>query len=148
MKSKICTACSTTDKKYSRLTKKAEWVGDTKHNIPPKTYMPEVKNLVSVNITMPQFAGRYVYYFAAESKDMLKADKKYKKVLKPKEAYDDYENRGVSLLNSEGKGKLVLSCPAKYYVKEDNTSYPSHVHFLVSNKKGDGWMKTVYTKDI
>jgi len=79
---------------------------------------------------------------------MRKGDKKNKKGMKPREAYEDYENRGISLLNSEGKGKLVLSCPAKYHVKEDNTSNPSHVHFFVSNKKCNGWMKTVYTKDV
>ena len=148
-KKKICTACDLNSKGVSKIIKTAKWIKVSKlTNDPPQTYIPNPKEIISAKIDMPQFANRLVYYFASESKSMLKKDNKYHKKISPDESYDDYENRGVTKLNSKGKGTIYFSNPVPYYVKEDSKSYPPHVHFKISNKNNTGWLKTIYTIDF
>ena len=91
------------------------------------------------------FAGKYVYYFATESCDMLKKDKKNCYNVSPYEAYDNYENSGVTQLDDNGFSRIIISKPINYYVKEENNkTYKPHVHYRLSNKN-DTWGKDIYT---
>ena len=87
-----------------------------------------------------QYANRLIFYFAAENKDDLP---KHKIKYTPEDAYDDYDNSGTTILDNNGKVKLVIENPISYYVEEDNMSYPPHVHFFVSNKKNTQWLKKI-----
>ena len=149
MTKKKCTACDLNSKGVSKIVKKANWIKVSNlTNDPPQTYIPDPKEIISAKIDMPQFANRLVYYFAAESKSMLKKDNKYHKKISPDDSYDDYENRGVTKLNSKGKATIYFSNPVSYYVKEDSKSYPPHLHFKISNKNNTTWLKTIYTIDF
>ena len=149
MTKKICTACGPNGKGVSKIIKKANWIKVSNlTNDPPQTYIPNPKEIISAKIDMPEFANRLVYYFAAESKSMLEKDNKYYKNISPNASYDDYENSGVTKLNNKGKSTIYLSKPVSYYVKEDSKSYPTHVHFKISNKNNTKWLKTIYTIDF
>ena len=149
MSNKICTACDLKSKGVSKIVKKANWIKVSNlTNDPPDTYIPNPNEIISAKIDMPQFKNRLVYYFASESKSMLKKDGKYYKNISPDTSYDDYENSGVTKLNSKGKATIYLSKPVSYYVKEDSKSYPPHVHFKISNKNNTKWLKNIYTIDF
>lgn len=148
--SKICTGCDISKDKKSQVKKRAAWVkkaGRKKH--PPDTYLPNPKNLISIEINMGnKYSGRYIYYFAAESKHMLQLDNKFHPKISPKKAYDDFENNGVMRLNEEGVGTIVLSKPVNYYVKEDKKKYLPHIHYKISSKDCNKWLQTNYTIQI
>lgn len=141
--SKICTGC---DEK-GIIKKSPAWVKKlARSDDPPAEYLPKVKDLISVDIKMGEnFAGKYVYYFATESCDMLKKDKKNCNNVSPYEAYDNYENSGVTQLDDNGFSRIIISKPINYYVKEENNkTYKPHVHYRLSNKNGS-WSKDIYT---
>ena len=142
---KICTSCSINDNGLSKIVRKADWVlkKQTKH--PPEKYIPEINELITVSIDMgKKFAGRYIYYFASENEDNFNKNGD----IYPEEAYDDYENSGLSLLDSYGNTDIVLYKPVEYYVEKDNKIYPSHIHFIVSNKLRNNWLKKKYTVKV
>lgn len=145
MSKKICTGCNIKGEVLTR----AKWVtksGRKEH--PPKTFVPLVNNLVTVDIQRPlRDAGKFVYFFAAESKSMLEIDNKFKKKISPKDAYDDFENRGICQLDSNGFCRVVISRPVEYHVKEDNKTYSAHLHYKLSTKDNK-WGKTNYTIQI
>ena len=93
---KICTSCSINKNGISKIVGKADWVAEKQTTHPPEEYIPKINGLVTVSINMGiKFAGRYIYYFASENNDSFnKNDYIY-----PEEAYDDYENSGISVLN-------------------------------------------------
>ena len=67
---------------------------------PPEEQLPFINDLINVDIKMGQnCAGRYVYYFAAESCNMLNKDNKNCINLNREEAYDDFENSGICQLD-------------------------------------------------
>ena len=143
---KICTGC---DEK-GRVEKRTKWVKKLgRKNHPPRTFMPSIDELISVDIKMGEdHAGKYVFYFAAESKDMLRIDGKLHQNRKPHEAYDDFENKGVCQLDDSGFCRVILSKPINYHVVEEgNKTYKPHLHFKLSTKSGQ-WSKTNYTLQI
>ena len=143
MKDKICTGCD----KDGKVKNRAKWVKKMgRENHPPKTYVPSVKNLMSVDIDMgEQHRGKYVYYFATESCEMLREDGKSCIKRRPYQAYDDFENSGVCQLDNNGFCRVIISKPINYYVEEENNkTYKPHIHFKLSNKNGQ-WGKTNYT---
>ena len=86
--------------------------------------------MITVSIDLgTTFARRYIYYFASENEDNFVVNKH----IYPEQAYDDYENSGLSILSSYGDTEIVLYKPVKYYVEKDKKIYPSHIHFIVSS---------------
>ena len=84
--------------------------------------MPSVKNLIPVDINMgKQYSGKYVYYFATESCEMLREDGKSCVKRRPYQAYDDFENSGVCQLDNNGFCRVIISKPINYYVEEENS---------------------------
>lgn len=146
MTDKICTGCDLD----GRVKKRTKWVKKLgRKNHPPKTYVPSVDELIDVDINMGKsHAGKYVFYFAAESEDMLKIDGKLYKKRQPHEAYDDFENSGVCQLDDNGFCRVILSMPINYHVvEEDGKTYKPHLHFKLSTRNGN-WSKTNYTLQI
>ena len=142
---KICTSCSINNNGLSKIVRKADWVTEKQTKHPPEKYIPEINELITVPINMGEkFAGRYIYYFASENEDNFNKNGD----IYPEEAYDDYENSGLSLLDSYGNTDIVLYKPVEYYVEKDNKIYPSHIHFIVSNKLRNNWLKKKYTVKV
>ena len=113
---------------------------------PPKTYLPFIEDLIQVDINMTEnFAGCYVYYFAAESCKMLNLDNKMCKNLNRSEAYDDFENDGICQLDNNGFCRVILSKPANY--QEGNGLSGAHMHYRISTKNNT-WGKKIHTLAI
>lgn len=142
MSKKICTACN----KDGEVLNRAHWVkkiGRKEH--PPSHFVPNVNDLVSVDIQRTsKDAGKFIYYFAANSKNMLGKDKE---MIYPHEAYGNFQNSGVCQLDTNGFCKIYISMPIEYYVKEDRKKYKPHVHYKLSTKDGK-WGKTNYTIQV
>ena len=147
-KEKICTGC---DKKgIIEDSLNVPWVKEIgRKNDPPSRYLPSVKNLIPVDIEMgKKYAGKYIYYFATESCEMLLKSGKECSNLSPYEAYDNYENSGVAQLDSNGYCRIIICKPVNYYVKEENNkTYNPHVHYKLSTSDKK-WSKYIYTIKI
>ena len=144
MPKKICTSCKLTDSNQTILDKKAQWVKNTQQKHPPKEYIPNISNIIEINIDNGKlYAGRLIYYFAAESLEML--GEKYHLNILPDDAYDDYQNMGIARLDKLGKTSVYVNNPVSYFVEHDNKFYPPHIHYRIANKTNNAWMKTTYT---
>lgn len=52
-------------------------------------------------------------------------------------AYGNFENSGISIVDKDGKAKLYIKCPKKYYVMY-NKILPQHLHYrTITNGKLD-----------
>jgi uncharacterized protein (UPF0248 family) len=52
-------------------------------------------------------------------------------------AYGNFENSGISIVDKDGKAKLYIKCPKKYYVMY-NKIIPQHLHYrTITNGKLD-----------
>lgn len=79
----------------------------------------------------------YVVYWAAENKFN-------EEIINPKNAYGEYTNAGVAISDNDGKAKLLLKCPSRYYV--GRSKMPKHIHYRYVLK--NGLLSKVYTKNI
>lgn len=146
-KKKICTSCKLTDSNETIINKNAKWVKNTLQKHPPLEYIPNIGDIIEINIDKGKnYAGRLIYYFAAESLETL-GDKYHTKIL-PDDAYDDYQNMGIARLNKLGKTSVYVNNPVSYFVEHDNKFYPPHIHYRIANKTNNAWMKTTYTVGI
>jgi hypothetical protein len=52
-------------------------------------------------------------------------------------SYGNFENSGISIVDKDGKAKLYIKCPRKYYVMY-NKILPQHLHYrTITNGKLD-----------
>ena len=92
-------------------------------------------------------ANKRILYWCAKSKENdspIVAD--------AKEAYGDFSNHGISLVNKDGKVKLFFDCPQLYNTIPKNGKYKHtyfrHLHFVVANSNCEKWLSQIYTKII
>jgi uncharacterized membrane protein YuzA (DUF378 family) len=82
--------------------------------------------------------GEKVLYWAADKK----SNEDTPDTTTPNEAYNDYDNSGISIVDKEGKAKLYVKCPKKYFVMY-NKILPQHLHYRVITKGILGPIKTI-----
>lgn len=132
---KKCTDCKPSDGLVAEIQKGKEY--------PPKRYLPIADEIRTATIDLgPKYANRYVFYYGAESKQMLEYDGRFKGDLKEVEAYDDFENSGVVKLDGKGKAEVAFSEPVRY------SNYPEHLHFRVCDATNTKWTSTEYTLQV
>lgn len=155
MPSKKCISCIPGDsnKKVSRTTKKrADW----KIKAGLKTIFPndKVPDLKGIKVKYPKGANqlvevklgkkngnRVVLYYASQEQKLSNI-----KTVKPTEAYGRFNNSGITKLDKDGNGILRMKCPRPY--NENQRTYLSHVHFILSNKKNTEWVDKLYTQTV
>jgi len=77
-----------------------------------------------------------VLYWAS-NKEKDKKDSNNKEVDDHIKAYGNFENSGISIVDKDGKAKLYIKCPRKYYVMY-NKILPQHLHYrTITNGKLD-----------
>ena len=154
-KKKICYNCQNNNFNLKKATVKNK-VADWKKNIgivtkypndiemPLKISYPKKYNTIYKLQLDKIHANKYVYYYAANTKEI-------DEILKPKFSVNAYgknfENRGVCKVDKNGLAKLKLDCPQSYYVKEKE-QYVSHIHYLISDKENKKWVNKLYTERI
>lgn len=137
--SKICTDCELTNNNYAKITQNI---------FPPSTFLPSPKEIIIRHIKMGnKYANRFVFYYAAESKNQLQKDNKFNLFMTEKQAYDDFENSGIVKLDLNGNSKIILSNPIQYFGKAKE-KYEKHIHFRISNLKNTRWEETEYTMKL
>ena len=102
-----------------------------------------------------KYANRLIFFFASypmlhNKKNNLSSSKRHfpgKYVdIEIKHPYLLTSNKGLKLLNNEGKANITLDCPQPY--SEDDISYMSHVHFVVSDKTMTKWLDKIFTQNV
>ena len=84
---------------------------------------------------------KVLYWASNKETDTKKKDIKNKGLNKdiedPTKAYGNFENSGISIVDKDGKAKLYIKCPKKYYVMY-NKIIPQHLHYrTITNGKLD-----------
>lgn len=97
---------------------------------------------IELNLGKSQ-AGKKILYWGASPNHSLH-------IKGAKDAYNEFENRGVSKIDSDGKVKVYLQCPQPYKTtkkgsRKEETFY-RHFHFVFSNKCGDKWSTQLRTQ--
>lgn len=155
MTTKKCISCRPGDsnKKVARTTKKrADWkIRKGLKTIFPNDKVPDLKNikekypkganqLVEVKLGKKN-ANKMVLYYASQEQKLSNI-----KTYEPTEAYGNFKNGGIVKLDKDGNGILRLKCPRPY--RENEKTYLSHVHFILSNKKNTTWVDKLYTQTV
>jgi len=117
-----------------------------------KTYLPFLDiSIVPINRFLSEskqkdFELEIVINAKGGSKDIYWASNKKiskeEKLSDHEEAYGKFENSGISIVDNEGKAKLYVKCPQKYFVMH-NKILPQHVHYRVVTDGKLGEIKTV-----
>ena len=90
-------------------------------------------------------AGKYILYWGAQSSTSIH-------IKNAKQAYGNFKNNGISLINKDGYAILYFNCPQAYSTTEKNKkkkeTFYRHIHFCFSDKHKTKWLTNVYTKVI
>ena len=119
----LCTECKSTEFKNINVIKE--------NLFPPKTYLPNLNEIIVKNIQMEpvdEFANKIFFFYASESKTMLQTDNKYHSNMTQSEVYDDFENSGLGKFDSNGRTKIIMEKPINYGKKLP------HLHFIMCDK--------------
>ena len=146
-KTKKCLSCKPTAGLIAKTTKKrANWKSRRgMKTIFPDDKIPSLKNVKLVHpkdydqtVTLnlgEKMKNRYVLFYASKKNKITDCEK----IRSASEAYDSFQNRGMTKTNSKGIANLKLKCPQVY--QEEGEVYFSHVHFIVSNKNNTDSME-------
>ena len=108
---------------------------------------PEKYNVKMKLIIGKQHSGKKILYWATKEKKQ-----NHLHINDAKTAYGDFSNSGISNIDKNGEVLLKLSCPQVYNTTPVNKTNPQtyyrHLHFVISNKNKDMWMKQIYTKIV
>jgi hypothetical protein len=154
--SKKCVSCIPTNKKVASTTKKrADW--KTKVNLTSIFPNDIVPNLKGIKMKVPEKANqsvevklgkknanKIVLFYAAEDSPSDSCSEC--QISKPINAYKNFKNQGISQLDSNGNAILKMRCPMVY--RENNTTYQSHVHIILSNSQKTEWVNKLYTQTV
>ncbi len=153
--SKKCISCVSrkNNNKISATTKKrADW----KLNKGLKTIFPndKIPSLKGLKESIPKGANqivelklgkknanRFILYYASQEQKLSNL-----KIYLPSEAYGNFKNKGIAKLDKDGNGILRIKCPRPY--NENNITYSSHVHFILSNEKNTEWINKMFTQTV
>jgi uncharacterized membrane protein YuzA (DUF378 family) len=106
--------------------------------VPINRFLSESKQKdFELEIVINAKGGSKVIYWASNKKIS-----KDEKLSDHEEAYGKFENSGISIVDNEGKAKLYVKCPQKYFVMH-NKILPQHVHYRVVTDGKLGEIKTV-----
>jgi uncharacterized membrane protein YuzA (DUF378 family) len=106
--------------------------------VPVSRFLSESKQKdFELEIVINAKGGSKVIYWASNKKV-----NKDEKLSDHEEAYGKFENSGISIVDNEGKAKLYVRCPQKYYVMY-NKILPQHVHYRIVTDGRLGEIKTV-----
>lgn len=104
-------------------------------------YLPDLKNTIQININLGiENKNKYIFYYAAESVEMQN-NLVLNNASNKEKAYDNYENRGWTRLDSNGECIIWISMPISY-----NSSHP-HFHYVLSDENRN-WTKKVFAENI
>jgi hypothetical protein len=102
----------------------------------PTEYLPRLRDLQSFQVKTRFPKGLKVFVFASEPGSHSS----------PEEGYDDYQNSVIAEVEANGLLKFVLETPGEYYVREDRTRYPAHLHLVPEDQDKRGqWSDKLYT---
>lgn len=91
--------------------------------------------------------GHLILYWAANPKTSSNPV-----VIKAKQAYNRFENYGVTQVNSDGSAIFKFNCPQIYKTqrnyREKFRSFFRHLHFVLSNKEKNHWDAQIFTKIV
>ena len=158
-KKNICASCQNFNVNKilkSSAKKKPEWLSKFDY---VDNFIHKVKTFKQVSINKPDFntfiqlkpsnSSRLVLYWAAIPKNY---HKDYYFINNAKEAYHNFENYGISTINSEGQVNIKLNYPQNYCTIETGKKKPmvyyKHFHFVLSNQQHTQWEPQIYTKII
>jgi uncharacterized membrane protein YuzA (DUF378 family) len=106
--------------------------------VPVNKFLSEsIQKDFELEIVINAKGGSKVIYWASNKKI-----NKDEKISDHVEAYGKYENSGVSIVDNEGRAKLYVKCPKKYYVMY-NKILPQHIHYRIVTDGKLGEIKTV-----
>ena len=111
----------------------------------PSSIYPQNSNFsLEVNLNYPN--GTKVIYWAANGYDNKRDNKNDNVINNPKDAYGNYLNSGVSIINNK-KTVLHLNCPDKYKIPSGIT-LKKHIHYRIAipNNPILSDVKTMYIK--
>ena len=148
---KICLSCNNTNNIY-KIHKKS--IKDSSDWMKLKRDVKYFKtnNIANISLTKKgnrgefsiqlskKFANRYVYYYAADSKNAHELS-----FSNPDKAYNKFKNSGVGKVGKDGVLKAYIKCPQNYM--ENGLWYP-HIHFIVSNNNNKKWEPYIYTQIV
>ena len=151
----FCASCIGIDVKSIIKTdnkQKSEWLKKTDYitNFIDSQKIKEYKQKKSkMNIVLnlgKENSGKYILYFGAKQSNknnMLH-------IVNAKEAYNNFENSGISKIDKNGDVKLYFNCPQPYNEKNNKKSetFYRHIHFCYSNSDNTKWINNIYTKVI
>ena len=94
-----------------------------------------------------QYAGHLILYWAANSKTNASPV-----VLKAKQAYNRFENNGVTQIDNKGFATFKFQCPQVYKTQRNHRekfkTFYRHLHFVLSNKEKNKWSAQIFTKIV
>ena len=94
-----------------------------------------------------QYKGHVILYWAANP-DTTNSPV----VSKAKQAYGNFENRGVTQVNNDGFAIFKFLCPQLYKTQRNHRekfrTFYRHLHFVISNKEKNEWNPQIYTKVV
>lgn len=151
----ICASCLDFDMNKivkSKNSLKPKWLEDKNYvhnfiennksflNKFPKKFNTKMKLFIG-----KQHSGKKILYWAAAEKNG-----NHLHINGAKNAYGNFSNSGISLIDKNGDVLLKFSCPQIYHTTPSNKNqlqtYYRHLHFVISNEKKDKWADQIYTK--
>lgn len=122
-----------------------EFIGKNSVNFPNR--FPKKYNVSTTVELGKQHSGKKVLYWAAQEQQA-----KVPIVCDAKEAYQNFSNSGIAIVNRNGSATFKLMCPQIYTTtaanKTKKQSYFRHMHFVVSDKEKTKWESQIFTKLI
>lgn len=94
-----------------------------------------------------QYKGHLILYWASIPKTTLSP-----LILDAKKAYSKFENNGIVKIDKNGFATFKFLCPQPYKTQQKKNSkmktFFRHLHFVISNKENNSWLKQIYTKIV
>ena len=107
--------------------------------VPINKFLKESKQKkYELEIIIDGEGGEKVIYWASKKSNKSDKMKNYK------DAYGNFENSGISIIDKNGKAKLYIKCPQDYYVN-NNQIIPKHIHYRIVK---DGLLSEVKTINL
>lgn len=93
-----------------------------------------------------KFASKKILYWAADEKQNTSP-----LINEAKKAYNNFDNHGVSKVDSNGNVSFMFKCPQVYKAQvkgKKAKTYFRHLHFVMKNENHDEWDSQIYTKIV
>lgn len=146
----VCPSCETLKIEEPILnTKRATWLKERNHskdfiNRTPLKIKKQLKYDFTKHINIgAKNKNKYVLYWASD-KTSNNID-----IKKAKEAYNNFSNYGVAIVDKSGNFKIYIQVPQNYSDindKNEEETYYKHIHFVLSDVRKKTWeLNEIYT---